>query len=469
MAMILAQFPNIQVNQGPGGPGIYGSGPTFSSGQRALFCDGSAFYLAWAEAMSGTDTDIMFSFTQDTGRSWSTPVRVDDAGPDDTLDQEDPAVFVDPDANTVYIAYRDWSTGNARIKLAVSTDQGSSWTVHSIDTASSNHNLPSLVARHDTVWMAWQDDRNGDFDILFGLSTDQGASWSEPVVINDVSSGMQRAPSLALAGDALVVAWSDARNSGSTSWDVYFARSTDRGASWSPNTRLNTDNTGEWQIEPSVAARGDTVFVAWLDARNLTPWHIYADMSLDGGLSWAGNQQVDDMGATGTGGGDQPSAWISNGKNHLAWQDDRADQWHIYYDVSCDGGLDFGTDIQVDDNSASSVVSASVAGAGNRVVVAWSDNRRTGSLVYDVFAAWSEVCTGAEERATATGGLSWSYINPWTLKIIWPGRAFDARLFDATGRRALEKRAESACTVSAPGPGVFFLRINGIGLKLIRP
>ena len=72
--------------------------------------------------------------------------------------------------------------------------------------------------------------------------------------------------------------------------DVMFARSTDRGATWSAPQRLNDDSAGAWQwfATPSVAPNG-RLDVVWNDTRssgqaNLS--ELYYTSSTDGGFNW---------------------------------------------------------------------------------------------------------------------------------------------------------------------------------------
>ena len=472
--IILSQFPNIRVNQDSGYYGTFGTGPTFGSGGRTSFAQGGKYYLVWMEDISGTDSDIMFSLSTDDGTTWVNPVRVDDAGPSDTSDQQYPSLYVQENG-TIYVAYRDWGTGYASIRVARSTDGGASWVVHPVDSVVSNHNNPSVWARNDTVFLAWQDDRFGDFDILYSISTNGGVTWSSPLRVNDVASGLQREPSMGVHDNWVFVAWADFRNSGTSAWDIYFARSTDLGATWGTNQRLNDDATGEWQVQPSLDVRSyypqPEIFVAWVDGRSLTPWHVYITRSTDNGSTWATNVKVDDLTSEPIGGATKPSVWANDWVTHVTWHDEREGTYHIYYDFDCNGGLSFDNDMRVDENAGDSKVAPTVTALDGSPLVAWSDNRRTGTLVYDVYAGSAYFCDDVRESLAGEAGPVLRWDMRALAQVSWPGKCFDAGIYDPAGRCLARGQfyERASFDLSREGPGVYLLRAGARTFKLVKP
>lgn len=84
---------------------------------------------------------------------------------------------------------------------------------------------------------------------------------------------------------------------GTNQCDVMFARSTNRGATWSAPVRINTDpgNTAfHWFGTVAVAPNG-RVDVCWYDTRGTTNFNIsqlYYSYSMDAGLTWSSNRAV---------------------------------------------------------------------------------------------------------------------------------------------------------------------------------
>jgi hypothetical protein len=141
-------------------------------------------------------------------------------------------------------------------------------------------NLPAAAAGPDgELVVVWNDQRFGDADILAIRSDDGGDTWSEPVRVNDDAAGnLQFFPWVAIdgAGDVHVV-WYDRRHD-AVDLDVYYARSSDGGASFTPNVRLTAASFTP--VLPSeggaaafigdyngIAAGGGRVFPFYQDAR----------------------------------------------------------------------------------------------------------------------------------------------------------------------------------------------------------
>ncbi len=121
-----------------------------------------------------------------------------------------------------------------------------------------------------------------DRDIYYVRSTDGGESFSEPVLLNDDDPDelrLQADPNLSVAPDGRVDAvwWDFRKDPGTFVNDVYYAYSTDNGASWSDNIRISDRSinrkVGVWsngfdqRQPPGLASTDDLAVVAWDDTR----------------------------------------------------------------------------------------------------------------------------------------------------------------------------------------------------------
>lgn len=98
---------------------------------------------------------------------------------------------------------------------------------------------------HDRVYLTWPDRRSGHSEVYFAYSTDRGATWSESRVITDNPPGDttdQFMPTLAVNGDGVVgLLWYDRRdNPDNRGYYPRFAASLDGGVTWTPSTRVST-------------------------------------------------------------------------------------------------------------------------------------------------------------------------------------------------------------------------------------
>lgn len=363
---------------------------------------GGNVYVVWEEDGSDTSSvDIMFASSSDGGTTWSSPVRA--AFDVSASEQRTPAVAFDG-GGTLYVAWMDTRSGHGDIYVARSTNGGSSWGLGvrvNDNSTLTDQSLPTLAAGDSGhVYLAWSDGRNGNDDIFFAASTNSGQSWSQNVKVNsDTGSAVQTEPSLARDGVGdLHLTWRDTRNGDA---DIFYARSTNEGAGWQTNRRVNQDGPGALQYLPSVAAdEAGRVFVSWRDNRD-GAHNIYAARSDNGGANWLSETRVND---------DSPSsffhdtpaiAFAGGQKLALLWRDSRTGSPDIFAAVSADRGGMWGSNAQLNDDGGVASQYAPVLatdGSGN-LHVAWRDYREdgTGQPDADIYYA----------RST-DGGFTWS-------------------------------------------------------------
>lgn len=211
-------------------------------------------------------SDIFFSNSTNSGGSFSTRVQVNDAA-QNLGNMPVPRVGAD---GTVYVSWLDydvWNGGTGTIWLDRSTDGGVTW---NLDQQVSQITLPPL-----------------------NVSTAAGAS----------DARAKGAPVLATSpndANALYIVYAADPNTGAgDEADIYLIRSGDKGASWSSPVRVNNDSTVNDQILPWIDIKPDgTIDVAWYDRRNDANdvlWDVYIAKSTDGGASFSGNVMLNDI------------------------------------------------------------------------------------------------------------------------------------------------------------------------------
>jgi hypothetical protein len=202
---------------------------------------------------------------------------------------------------------------------------------------------PSIAANKKQVLVAWADFRNYAWEIFSARSVDGGISWGSNVRVDDASTLVERIherPSVAIARNGTVhAAWTDLRLR-EPDTNVYYARSTDLGTTFGPNTQIDGSATGfdpdtdtpSNQWSPSIAVDDGQVFVTWQDNR-LGNDDVFFTRSIDGGQHFQPAERVDD---TGTGSSEQTRPSLAIGGRgskrtcYAAWEDDRNGDRDVY-------------------------------------------------------------------------------------------------------------------------------------------
>jgi len=320
--------PNIRVDD----TGSSASFQTYSS--IAVDANGN-IYVVWEDLGNFLDYDIYFAKSTDGGISFESNVRVNDDNSTVTFGAF-PTIAVDINGN-IYVVWQDRrNDGSSHIYFAKSTDGGIYFepNIRVDDSSHSGQGKPSIaVDANGNIYVAWEDWRNDNPDIYFSKSTDEGASFEPNVRVDDTgsSTGMQNEPSVTVDTNGnIYVVWHDYRNNVS---DIYFSKSTDGGTSFEPNLRINDHVGSQYQgkYNPSIAVDANgNIYVAWEDRRNsLFDNDIYSAVSTNGGVSFEANVQVDD---TLDSGHARPSIAVdTNGNIYVAWEDWRNDNPDIYF------------------------------------------------------------------------------------------------------------------------------------------
>jgi hypothetical protein len=165
----------------------------------------------------------------------------------------------------IYVAWRTLDPAPAQNLLIVgkSVDAGATWSrVQAGPATGVRGSDPKLGMdpRSGALYLAYWNTTAGDADVFVRRSTDAGATWSPEVRVNDDKKGtapvVQRLPQISVSGNGRVdVVWHDRRNAyrypttatsvppgeqtGGRTEDYYYAYSTDGGATFAPNRRVN--------------------------------------------------------------------------------------------------------------------------------------------------------------------------------------------------------------------------------------
>lgn len=224
-------------------------------------------YMTWTQfddygsASPSDSSAIMFSKTTDGGESWSEAIRINQT-PGNCIDSDSTVEGAVPAIGPEGQVYVAWS-GPEGIVFDKSYDQGETWL---------DEDIP--VDPHPTGW---------DYDIP-GIYRANGL----PVTTCDTSQSPYRG--------TIYINWSDQRN-GEDDTDIWLAKSTDEGETWSDPVRVNNDEPGNQQFFTwmTIDQTNGNLYFVFYDRRGLEglATNVYMAMSEDGGESFY-NYKIND-------------------------------------------------------------------------------------------------------------------------------------------------------------------------------
>jgi hypothetical protein len=334
-----------------------GEGSTIDNDPMVAFDrQGVAFLARVPAGAAGTGVDVLRSF--DGGLTWEPPVRVSPLGRDDKV-----ALAVDdgpgsPWEGRVYVA---WKLPEGGFYTARSLDSGATFTPRQRISNAVGTGLDLAVGPDGTLYLAFSGGPDRSIRVIRSL--DGGETFEPQIAAAPVRAGWYAVPRsqcirtpivhASIAADRsagarrgnVYLTWSDyppgvARAQCPDACgapevcvpDVYFSRSEDRGATWSPPALVDEERTGDvdryhqWiRVDPSTGV----LAVAFKDSRNddsRARADVYLRRSLDGGHSWEPALRLSSESSRATTGfqfGDYQSLAAEGGNVYAAWSDYR--------------------------------------------------------------------------------------------------------------------------------------------------
>ena len=210
-------------------------------------------------------------------------------------------------------------TRDADIHVARSSDNGVTWSfpellnLNGVDDGATD-DVPQITTDGLGHWVAvWQSSANlngtagTDGDIFVARSSDNGETWSQPALLNSngtSDTGKDEAPQIAAdgAGHWVAVWHSNQELNETTSFDtdIFVARSSDNGATWSAPALLRSDAIdGDGNEKAAqIATDRDGVWIAvWqstdnIDGTVISGFDIISATSTDNGVTWTAPRVV---------------------------------------------------------------------------------------------------------------------------------------------------------------------------------
>lgn len=267
------------------------------------------------------DTTTIRVFRSNDGGSTFTPA-VDSApgfGGGDLLDKPWLAVdgFPGPRGGTLYQVFRNLNASdppNNGILVTRSSDGGTTWgPSHGVLVTAGGQGALPVVGPDHALHVLWYQE-SVPAQIVVRTSTDGGTTFAAPVPVATlnavgvngnlglgggfVTNAFPAAAVNPVTGELYVV-FND--HNGADRGDVFFSRSTDGGATWSPRVVLNDDagTNDQWMPSIAVTPDGRALAVAWYDRRDdpmnslIDTWGTLATIG-GGGVQFRPNFRISD-------------------------------------------------------------------------------------------------------------------------------------------------------------------------------
>jgi hypothetical protein len=232
---------------------------------------------------------LRFTRSTDGGAHWSAPVSITD---DSVFGSHNFHALHAAADGTLYAAWLDGRSGRSAVYITSSRDGGRTWAPnHRVATGEACPCCRTAIATapDGTVYLAWRMVFPGSVrDVVVARSEDHGATWSAPVRVHEdrwvFDACPHAGPSLQVdAGGAVHIAWWTGKEG---SAGVFYARSTDRGASFSPPAALGAARFSRPAHVQLALGPARTVIAAWDDGTVRVP-RVVLRVSRDGGATFA--------------------------------------------------------------------------------------------------------------------------------------------------------------------------------------
>ena len=255
----------------------------------ALAADGSApsakLYAVWADGrpqsvggQTATVKEIYLAKSADRGASWSAASAV---SVPDGFSSWTPALAIWSQA--IHVAWTDERNDVAECTAGAnpcheeeyyrrSLDDGATWQAEERLTfdppgAPTESWAPSMAVWQDSVHIAYLDKRTGYFQIYYRRSTTAGASFDPETLFAAAAMFLNAArPTLAARAGDVHLTWFGFSTFDA---DIYYSRSMDDGATWSPFLDLTAgpEAVGAARVPHIAVAPDHTAHIIWYDTR----------------------------------------------------------------------------------------------------------------------------------------------------------------------------------------------------------
>ena len=208
---------------------------------------------------------IRYTKSIDGGNTWSTPTEITS----EDYSQYVPTIGIDS-SNTLHIVWEGYSPSSpncTQIRYAKSIDGGNTWSIPTeITSENYSHFSPSMAIDSSNnihiVWNGYSPASPNYTQVRYAKSIDRGSTWSNPTEITSDDYG-QYGPTIGIdSSNNIHIVWNGCSPASPNYAQIRYAKSIDRGNTW--NIPVNITSEYYAQYNPSIAIdSSNNIHIVW--------------------------------------------------------------------------------------------------------------------------------------------------------------------------------------------------------------
>jgi len=200
-------------------------------------------YVLWHENIGNSLSSILFTRSNDTGKTFSTPIILSNGIGNSSSPQ------ITSKGDNVYVVWDGYTNNNRDIFFTVSNDTGKTF---STPITLSNNTIvsysPQIMIEEKNVYIVWESQIDKMYKIFFTGSNNNGQTFSTPIHLN-TETYYSTSPQLATADKDVYIIWFDYNSlPGPTDSEIFFTASNDTGHTF--EKPMNLSNSTRFSTSP---------------------------------------------------------------------------------------------------------------------------------------------------------------------------------------------------------------------------
>jgi hypothetical protein len=219
-----------------------------------------------------------------------------------TVDTTDTVTNLDMIYNgtNIYIAYEINAAGTKEVKLATSTNGGTSFaTITNLsNSAGVDSTEPKLSLSGDYLYVTWQENTGANSEVHFMSYDASTTTFGSDTRLDDSAvTAASVTPQIASSGSNVYAVWADKVDSTSNNQEIVMRKSADSGANFASSVSISSSTADS--LNPKISAEGNNLNIVWQDQTiDGTNGELWFRTSADSGATFGGLQIISETALT---------------------------------------------------------------------------------------------------------------------------------------------------------------------------